>query len=98
MIYKEVLIKIFKLLLTNNPIKKFNLEVQLMLYFNGKNRFLRKRFHRRIYYRYNCEISNNAQLDESIVFVHPIAIVIGSNVIIEKKLYYLSVCYYWIYF
>ncbi len=79
------ILKMLKLLTTNNPIKKFNLEYQLMLGYSNKNRFLRKYFQRRIYYKYNCEISHTAKIDYSVKFVHPIAVVIGSNVIIEKN-------------
>ncbi len=79
------ILKILKLFSTNNPIKKFNLEYQLMLHYSNKNRFLRKYFQRRIYYKYNCEISHTAQIDFSVKFVHPIAVVVGSNAIIEKN-------------
>ena len=76
--------KILKLFATNNPIKKFNLEYQLMLAYSGKNKFLRKYFQRRLYYKYNCEISHTATIDHSVKFVHPIAIVVGSNAKIKK--------------
>ena len=75
---------LMKMYLTNAPMKRFMLEVELMLHFSGKSRFLRKYFQRRIYYTYNCEISHSAKIDKSVKFVHPIAIVIGSEAIIEK--------------
>lgn len=78
-------LNILKLFITNNPIKKFNIEYKLMLHYNNKNKFLRKIFQRRLYYVYGCEISNNAKIDTSVQFVHPISVVIGSNVVIEKE-------------
>lgn len=75
--------KILQLFFTNNPINKFNIEYQLMLYYSEKNRFLRKKFQRRIYYIYNCEISHTAKIHKSVKFVHPIAVVVGSQVVIE---------------
>ncbi len=78
-------LNIFKLFTTNNPVKKFNLEYQLMLHYNNKNNFLRKIFQRRLYYKYHCEISNHAQIDKSVKFVHPIAVVVGSNAKIEEN-------------
>lgn len=80
-----MLINIIKVFFTNAPMKKFMLEVELMLHFSGKNRILRKYFQRRIYYKYNCEISHSSKIDTSVRFIHPIAIVIGSNAIIEKN-------------
>jgi len=79
------LLKILQLFTINNPIKKFNIEYQLMLYYSNKNKFLRKIFQRRVYYKYNCEISHTAKIDSSVRFVHPIAVVIGSQVKIEKN-------------
>lgn len=78
-------INILKLFFSNNPVKNFNTECQLMLDFSGKNKFLRKYFQRRVYYKYHCEVSHTAVIDKSVKFVHPIAVVIGSKVIIEKN-------------
>ncbi|MGL6177263.1 MAG: serine O-acetyltransferase [Vibrionaceae bacterium] len=41
--------------------------------------------HRKIYQKFNCEISECAQLDESVIFPHPIGIVIGEYVRIGKN-------------
>ena len=79
------MLRLFKLLLTRNPKKRFQLESQLMLHYSRKkSHFLRKRFQRRIYYIYGCEISHTAQIHESVEYVHPIAIVIGARAIIEE--------------
>ena len=77
--------KILKLFFTSNPIKRFQMECQLMLYYTKRSRFIRKRFQRRLYYIYSCDISHSAQIHESVTFGHPIGIVIGSNAVIEKK-------------
>ena len=77
--------KIFKIFSTFNPIKRFKIEVQLMLYFSTRSGFFRKRFQRRIYYIYSCDISHTANIHESVTFGHPLGIVIGSNVVIEKN-------------
>lgn len=77
--------KFLELLLTNKPMKKFIIEVELMLYYKNKNRLIRKYFERRIFYKYNCEISSSANIHNSVKFIHPIAIVIGSNAVIEKN-------------
>ena len=77
--------KILKLFFTSNPIKRFQMECQLMLYYTKRSRFLRKRFQRRLYYIYSCDISHSAQIHESVTFGHPIGIVIGSNAVIEKN-------------
>lgn len=75
----------FRWLFAKNPQKNFQLEVQLMFYFNHKIRFLRKFFQRRIYYKYHCEVSPEAKIDISTQFVHPIGIVIGSNAVVSKN-------------
>ncbi len=77
--------KILKLFLTRNPIKRFQMECQLMLHYSQKSRFLRKYFQRRLYYVYGCDISHSAQIDKAAAFPHPIGIVIGSNAVIEKN-------------
>jgi len=79
------LIDMLKFFFSNNPVKNFNVEYQLMLYFSRNNKFLKKYFQRRIYYKYYCEISHTALIDKSVQFVHTIAVVIGLQVVIEKK-------------
>ncbi len=69
-----------KLLTTNNPQRKLVIESQLMFKMSGKSRFLRKLFQRRIYYKYHCDISHKVWIPSSTVFVHPLCVVIGSNV------------------
>jgi len=71
-------------LTTNNPAKKFAIECQLMILFSGRSKFVRKYFQRRIFYRYSCDISQNARIDKTTRFVHPLCVVIGSNVVIES--------------
>jgi len=56
-----------------------------MLDFSKTSRILRKIFQRRLYYVYNCEISHSASIDKSVKFVHPIAVVIGSQAVIEDN-------------
>lgn len=85
--WKEfTLFKILSLFRTKDPKTRISIECQLMLSYSQKgNRFLRKLFQRRIYYKYGCEISHLANIDPSVTFRHPIAIVIGSNVVLEKN-------------
>ncbi len=57
-----------------------------MLYYSRKeSHFLRKRFQRRLYYIYGCEISHTAKIHKSVKFVHPIAVIIGSRAIIDEE-------------
>lgn len=81
----KVLKSIFQLIATNKPVRRFNIECRLMFYFNQKSYFLRKFFQRRLYYIYHCEISHMASIHESVQFVHPIAVVIGSQAVIEAN-------------
>lgn len=69
---------------TNKPSRKLALDVFYMIKFRDKSRFLRKYFERKIYYKYNCEKSHQANIDSTIKFGHPIGIVIGSNVTINE--------------
>lgn len=55
-----------------------------MIKFRERSRLIRKYFEREIYYKCNCEISHQANIHRSIRFVHPIGIVIGSNVVIGE--------------
>lgn len=75
---------IIKLFLTKNPIKRFPMEVQLMLRYAKGPKALRKYFQRRLYYVYACDISHSAKIDASTVFPHPTGIVIGSQAVVEK--------------
>lgn len=76
---------LLKLFMSNNPVKKMPIETMLMLHFSARNKFLRKFFQRRIFYRYNCDISHAAKIDPSVQFIHPLGIVIGSDVQISKN-------------
>jgi len=79
------MIKLLQLFTTHNPKKRFALECQLMLHYSQKgSKFLRKRFQRRLYYIYGCEISHTAIIDSSVEFVHPIGVIIGSRAIVHK--------------
>ena len=79
------MLKLLKLFSTKNPKKRFQIECQLMLYYSRKEaHYLRKRFQRRLYYIYGCEISHTAQIHTSVEFVHPIAVIIGSRAVIEE--------------
>jgi serine O-acetyltransferase len=75
---------IYQWLKTNKPQKKIKVEIQLMYYFNNKSSFLRKKFERRLYYKYHCEISRMSKIDENVEFIHPISVIIGSRAVIEK--------------
>lgn len=79
--------KFVELLLTNKPSRKFSIEIALMRKFASRGRFLRKLFQRRIYYVYGCDISQSANIHESVSFVHPLGIVIGSKATIEEGCY-----------
>jgi len=83
----NILILLIKLFLTNSPQNKIKIELQLMYIFNKKNRILRKYFQRRLYYVYHCDISEVSKIDVSVEFIHPIAVVIGSKVVVEKNCY-----------
>ncbi|MDA3947318.1 MAG: serine acetyltransferase [Helicobacteraceae bacterium] len=78
------MLKLFKLLLTHNPKKRFRLECQLMFDYAKRSSFMRKRFQRRLYYIYGCEISPSAHIDENVEFIHPLGIVIGSKAVVEE--------------
>lgn len=73
-----------KWMTTGNPTKKFSIEIQLMKWGSINSRFIRKYFQRRIFYKYNCDVSHSADIHPSVIFPHPTGIVIGSNAIIEK--------------
>ncbi|MEF1170438.1 serine O-acetyltransferase [Vibrio campbellii] len=74
-----------RLFTTSKPKDSMELECQMMLYYSKKNRFFRKYFQRRIYYRYHCEISHNAIIPASTKFVHPIGVIIGSNAVLNEN-------------
>ncbi|WP_240697121.1 serine O-acetyltransferase [Vibrio genomosp. F6] len=48
------------------------------------SRFIRKYFQRRIFYKYNCDISHSADIHPSVIFPHPTGVVIGSNAVVEE--------------
>lgn len=74
----------FKWLRTRDYRKKISLSIQLMYQFN-QIKWLRRYFHRYIFYTFNCEIDELSEIDPSVLFVHPIGIVIGPYVKIGKK-------------
>ena len=76
---------IFKLLLTNKPQAKFELECQLMQYYASRFSLLRRKFQRRLYYKYHCDISHKAVIPASTRFVHPTGVVIGSGVALGEQ-------------
>jgi len=76
--------KIIKLIFTKNPIKSFQMEMQLMLHYSDRSRLLRKYFQRRLYYIYSCDISHSTKIHESVGFPHPIGVVIGSQAVVES--------------
>ncbi len=78
------MLELFKLLLTHNPKKRFRLECQLMFDYGKRSGFMRKRFQRRLYYIYGCEISPSARIDKTVEFIHPLGIVIGSKAVVEE--------------
>jgi len=83
-VYKFFIL-LYQWLKTNKPQKKIKIEIKLMYYFNNKSSFLRKKFERRLYYKYHCEISRMSKIDESVEFTHPISVIIGSRAIVEEK-------------
>ncbi|KZX76446.1 hypothetical protein A3715_13160 [Oleiphilus sp. HI0009] len=76
---------LIKLVGTNQPQKKFQLECRLMFAFVGKFKFCRKFFQRRIYYKYHCEVSHEANVPASTQFVHPVGVIIGSQAMLEEN-------------
>ena len=73
-------------LFTGKPQKKIAVEVQLMLLTHKKKiKILRKFFQRRIYYKYHCEISHLADIEDSVSFVHPIGVIIGSKATVKAN-------------
>ena len=82
-----MLTEFVKLFFTRQPQKRFQIECQLMLYFSGRNSMLRKKFQRRIYYKYHCDISHLAVIPKSTRFVHPIGVVIGSNAVLGDNVH-----------
>lgn len=79
-----MLYKIFKLLATSQPSIKFKFAVNILTGYGYKSRFIRRKLHRYIFYKFGCDISYKANIDESVNFIHPLGIVIGSQVIINK--------------
>jgi serine O-acetyltransferase len=73
-----------RLLKTSDPSKKFRTELDLMFWGTEHSRCIRKFFQRRIFYKYNCEVSHQAIIHPTVVFGHPSGVIIGSNSIIEK--------------
>ncbi|HFQ5047289.1 TPA: serine acetyltransferase [Vibrio vulnificus] len=80
---KKFIFLYIKWMLTSNPIKKFSLEIQLMKWGATNSRWIRKKFQRRLFYVYGCDVSHSACIAENTLFPHPIGIVIGSNVKIK---------------
>lgn len=81
----KIIILLLKRLTTNNPQKRIKIEIQLMYLFNDNSRYLRKYFKRKLFYVYHCDISNMSKIDETVEFIHPISVVIGSRAIVEKN-------------
>ncbi|ANU37722.1 DapH/DapD/GlmU-related protein [Vibrio scophthalmi] len=81
---KRLFILLIKWMATSNPIKKFSLEIQLMRWGKVNSRPIRKYFQRRIFYKYNCDISHSADIHPSVIFPHPTGVVIGSNAVVEE--------------
>lgn len=81
----KILKYIILTLMTNNPSKKFSRYVVLMFAFLKVNKFITKQIKRKLYYDFHCDISQYCSIDDSVVFVHPVAVVIGSKAVIEKK-------------
>ena len=73
-----------KWLTTSDPSRKFRAELDLMFWGAVHSNFIRKRFQRRIFYIYNCDISHSAEIHSSVLFLHPCGIVIGSQTKIEE--------------
>lgn len=77
----RMLLKYYK---TRSYLKKFPLEIQLMLKYASVSK-IRRYFRHRLFYRYGCDISHAAQLDSSVIFPHPLGIIIGSKVVVEDS-------------
>lgn len=84
MIFKfiRLLMRLWK---TSDPSKKFRIELDLMFWGNEHSRWIRKHFQRRIFYKYNCEVSHQSSIHPSVVFGHPSGVVIGSNVVVGEN-------------
>lgn len=81
----EFIYLLIRLLKTSDPSKKFRMELDLMFWGTKHSRWIRKRFQRRIFYKYNCEVSHQAKIHPTVVFGHPSGVIIGSNVIIGEN-------------
>ncbi|KCV74185.1 serine acetyltransferase [Vibrio parahaemolyticus VP49] len=75
---------LIKWLSTSEPSNKFRAELDLMFWGTQHSRFIRKRFQRRIFYVYNCDVSHLADIHPTVLFPHPCGIVIGSQAKVEK--------------
>ncbi|MDW2309526.1 serine acetyltransferase [Vibrio sp. 1075] len=75
---------LLKWISTSDPSRRFRIELDLMFWGAQHSRFIRKRFQRRIFYVYNCDISHLADIHPSVCFPHPSGIVIGSQAKVES--------------
>jgi serine O-acetyltransferase len=75
---------LFKAAFTNTPSKKFKLYCDLMFWGQKNSRLIRKHYQRRIFYIFNCEISNQAAICSTTFYPHPCGIIIGSAVVVES--------------
>ncbi|UTT85819.1 serine acetyltransferase [Vibrio pelagius] len=69
---------------TSDPSRKFRAELDLMFWGARNLKWVRKYFQRRIFYKYNCDISHLADIHPSVYFPHPCGVVIGSQAKIKK--------------
>jgi len=90
----KILKYIILTLMTNNPSKKFSRYVVLMFAFLKVNKFITKQIKRKLYYDFHCDISQYCSIDDSVVFVHPVAVVIGSKAVIEKNVLSINVLHW----
>lgn len=74
-----------KLLKTSQPTLKFQYAVSLLTEYGANSRFIRRRFHRYIFYNFGSDISYRSKIDRTVEFIHPNGIIIGSQVEIHAN-------------
>ncbi|MDR9424093.1 MAG: glycosyltransferase family 25 protein [Marinobacter sp.] len=69
---------------TTDPSRKFRAEIDLMYWGRRRSRLIRKWFQRRIFYKYNCDISHQSRIHPTVIFPHPSGVIIGSKAVVNE--------------
>lgn len=68
-----------------SPSKRISKDIATMRWFSTRGmKIIAKLLSNKIYYRYNCCISPNAQIASDVIFPHPTGIVIGEGAVVQS--------------